>query len=406
MPRSSLSSVSSHAPPIWILAIAVSSANMGMAMLSPAVPLMRSDFDASAMSVQLVLAVFMVALGVGQMVAGTLSDRFGRRPVMLFGAALFSVSGFVAFFAPTIEILISLRFFQGAGAACCMAMGRVIISDSYVRSEAGRQMATITMIQTIVPILGFSFGGVIADTIGWRGSIAIMAISAFVTFFGALTLLGETNKNRTSAANFKSVTLAYKSLLLNRLFRLNAINSAMIVASFFAMGGFMPYQFKSYGLSAAEYGVYFSMTSVGYLIGNSISRRYAPRYGLDLTACVGAFGGVVSVVGMLVVHWLGFETPVPLTLCCVMFGVANGLTVANSIVGAVKAAGVHAGSATGLVGATQMLSGAVFSSLAIALNGDIYFANAMAVVISLSFISALSAYLALDPASRVEGGTN
>jgi sugar phosphate permease len=90
----------------------------------------------------------------------------------------------------------------------------------------------------------------------------------------------------------------------------------------------------------------------------------------------------------------------------VMFGVANGLTMANSIVGAVKAAGVHAGSATGLVGATQMLSGAVFSSLAIALNGDIYFANAMAVVIGLSLISALSAYLALDPASRMEGGTN
>lgn len=393
-------SAGTRVPPVWILALAVSSSNMGMALLSPAIPLMRSDFVASADTVQLVLSVFMVAVGLGQLVAGTLSDRFGRRPVLLVGAATFALSGFAALFAYSIESLIVLRLFQGFGAACCMAMGRVIINDSFVGTEAGRQMATITMIQTIVPIIGFSFGGLIADSVGWQGSIAIMAIGASLTFASAFALLAETKSERTSSVRFSAVAAAYVSLVRNPLFIANALNSAMIVGIFFAMGGIMPYEFGRYGLGAAEYGVYFSMTSIGYMVGNNISRRVVPRFGLDRTAFFGGVAGAIAVSAMLVVDIMDPSTPIALTVCCCCFGLANGLTVANSIVGAIRAAGPHSGSATGLVGAMQMLSGAIFGSLAIALGGDVEFVNAVFVMIGMSMVSALAAYYALDPKSR------
>lgn len=387
-------------PPVWILALAVSSANMGMALLSPAIPSLRTYFVASADTVQLVISVFLVAVGVGQLIAGTLSDRFGRRPVLLIGAATFALSGFFALFAGSIESLIVLRLFQGLGAACCMAMGRVIINDSFVGTEAGRQMATITMIQTIVPIMGFAFGGFIADSIGWQGSIAIMAISASLTFGSVFALLEETKANRAASVNFTSVAMAYLFLFRNPLFMANALNSAMIVGAFFTMGGIMPYEYGRYGLNAAEYGMYFAITSIGYMTGNNISRRVVPRFGLDRTALFGAISGAGAVSLMLAVDIANPATPIPLTVCCLMFGLANGLTVANSIVGAIKAAGPHSGSATGLVGGMQMLSGAVFGSVAIALGGDIEFANAAFVLIAMSVTSAVAAYYALDPKSR------
>ncbi|MGB1921541.1 MAG: MFS transporter, partial [Candidatus Puniceispirillaceae bacterium] len=104
-------------PPIWVLVLAVSSSNIGVSLLSPAVPLIRQSFLATADQVQLVLTGFMMALGIGQLIAGTLSDRFGRRPVMLVGSALFLLGGVGAFIATSIDMLVLMRVLQGAGAA-------------------------------------------------------------------------------------------------------------------------------------------------------------------------------------------------------------------------------------------------------------------------------------------------
>ena len=105
----------------------------------------------------------------------------------------------------------------------------------------------ITMIQTIVPIMGFAFGGFIADSVGWQGSIAIMAISASLTFGAAFTLLGETKSDRASSVAIGAVSRAYLSLIRNRLFVANSVNSAMIVGAFFTMGGIMPYEYAVMG---------------------------------------------------------------------------------------------------------------------------------------------------------------
>ena len=157
------------APPIWLLALAVSGANVGMSLLSPAILSLRQDLGASADEAQLVLSVFLVMLGLGQLGAGSLSDRIGRRPVLVYGSLLFLLAGFGALVAPNVEVLIVLRALQGVGAATCMAMGRVIINDSFDRNEAGRQLSTITMAQSVVPLIGFAFGGLLADMVGWRG---------------------------------------------------------------------------------------------------------------------------------------------------------------------------------------------------------------------------------------------
>jgi DHA1 family bicyclomycin/chloramphenicol resistance-like MFS transporter len=385
-------------PPIWMLALAVSGANVGISLLSPAIPDLRADLLATADEAQLVLSGFLVMLGLGQLGAGTISDSIGRRPVMLCGALLFSLTGIGAMFAPTIEILIGMRIFQGLGAAACMVMGRVIISDFYKREEAGKQLSTITMFQAVVPLLGFAFGGMLADLVGWRGAVGLMVLTATTVLIAASMLLQETRLERTPPMAISRILRSYLTLLLTPKFITNAGTGAVLTAGFFAMGGFMPYHFQRLGSSAFEFGLFFSATALGYLTGNSLNRTLGPRFGLDRAA----FGGsVLSFVAMSMMLAAGLTAIQPvISFCLFFYGVANGLVIANVIIGAVRAAGPYSGAATGLCGALQMAGSAALGSVIIGFGGDADFQLAISICWIVVTVGLMSAFLALDRPKR------
>jgi len=369
----------SLAPPIWVLAMAVSAANVGISVLSPAIPQMRDDLMATSDEAQLVLSAFLIMLGVGQLIAGSLSDRIGRRPVLVYGSLLFVLSGLGALFSTSIEMLVAMRIFQGLGAATCMAMGRVIISDSFQRAEAGRQMSTITMFQSVVPLLGFAFGGMLADLVGWRGSVGLMVVTAAIVFLGASLLLAESRDPSIKPVPASRILFVYGRLLVTPLFITNAMMAATVTAVFFAMGGFLPYEFKRLGSSAFEFGLYFSATPLGYMCGNSLSRSFGPRLGLDRAAFVGSVFSVATISVLLALALAGLATKPAISALLFCYGVANGLIVANSLVGAIRAAGPHSGAATGLCGALQMACSAGLGSLVIWLGGDTDFPLAVGI---------------------------
>ena len=214
-------------PPIWVLAFAVSGANVGISLLSPAIPDLRAELMATADQAQLVLSGFLVMLGLGQLGAGTLSDRIGRRPVMMGGAVLFTVSGLAALLSTTVEMLIVARLVQGLGAAACMAMGRVIISDSYERAEAGRQLSTITMFQAVVPLLGFAFGGMLVDLVGWRGTVSLMVATAMITLVSSYFLVAESRDDQGPVLPAGQILSTYGRLLVTQKFISNASAPAL-----------------------------------------------------------------------------------------------------------------------------------------------------------------------------------
>lgn len=384
------------APPIWILAVAVSGANVGISLLSPAIPDLRADLMATGDEAQLVLSGFLVMLGLGQLGAGTISDSIGRRPVMLSGALLFLLTGLGAMFAPTVEILIAMRVLQGLGAAACMVMGRVIISDSYERDEAGKQLSTITMFQAVVPLLGFGFGGMIADLVGWRGAVALMVLSAVTVLIGAFLLLQETRLQRTPAMALSRVLGSYLTLLMKPKFITNAGTCAVLTAGFFAMGGFMPYHFQRLGSSAFEFGLFFSFTALGYLTGNSLNRFLGPRLGLDRAAFCGSMLSFLSMSGLLVVALTDMAIQPVISFFLFFYGIANGLVIANAIIGAVRAAGPHSGAATGLCGALQMGLSGLLGSVIIGLGGDADFQLAVLICWLMVVVGIISAFLALE----------
>ena len=364
---------SSLAPPIWVLAMAVSAANVGISLLSPAIPQLRDNLMVTSDEAQLVLSAFLIMLGFGQLIAGSLSDRIGRRPVLVYGSLLFVLSGFGALLATSIGMLIFMRILQGLGAAACMAMGRVIISDSFQHAEAGRQMSTITMFQSVVPLLGFSFGGVLADLLGWRGPVCLMVVTAAIVFAGASMLLVESRDPSIKPLPAKRIISVYWQLLVTPLFITNALMAATVTAVFFSMGGFLPYEFKRLGSSAFEFGLYFSAAPLGYMCGNSLSRNFGPRLGLDRAAFIGSALSVAIISILLALTLAGLATKLTISSLLFCYGAANGLIVANSLVGAIRAAGLHSGAATGLCGALQMACSAGLGSLLIWLGGDTYF---------------------------------
>ena len=374
-------------PPIGVLILAASSANLGLAILSPVITILRDDFSASADRAQLVLSAFMLSVAISQLISGSLSDRFGRKRVLLGGSVIFIIGGIGALLSTTIDMLIGFRILQGAGAAACMTMGRVIVNDVYQGSEAARKLSIVSSAQAIVPALGFAFGGVIAEFIGWRGSIVMSYL-----------FIDESRRGDPVLFRPASLIAAYLALLKTPGVMFHGLTSGLAVGMFFAMGGAMPYEFDRMGIGPLEYGLFFAMTSVGYILGNFINGLLVGRVGVVHMAYLGSLLTVLVPMLMLAGGLTGLLTPLWLSFLCFCFGVCNGLVIANAMICSMRAAGSNSGAGTGLLGAMQMLFGGVAGSAIIALGGANHFSVTATGLLIMALCAALSSFLA--PNSR------
>ena len=385
-------------PPIGVLILAVSSANLGLAILSPVITILRDDFSALADRAQLVLSAFMLSVAISQLISGSLSDRFGRKKVLLGGSVIFIIGGIGALLSTTIDVLIGFRVLQGAGAAACMTMARVIVNDVYQGSEAARKLSIVSSAQAIVPALGFAFGGVIAEFIGWRGSIGIMVMGALLIAVMSYLFIDESRRGDPVLFRPASLIAAYLALLKTPGVMFHGLTSGLAVGMFFAMGGAMPYEFDRMGIGPLEYGLFFAMTSVGYILGNFINGLLVGRVGVVHMAYLGSLLTVLVPMLMLTGGLTGLLTPLLLSFLCFCFGVCNGLVIANAMICSMRAAGRNSGAGTGLLGAMQMLFGGVAGSAIIALGGADDFSVTATGLLIMALCAALSSFLA--PNSR------
>lgn len=380
------------APPVWFIAIAFASGVGGMTLISPALPLVMADTGSSSTSVQMLLTAYLVALSVGQLIYGTVSDWLGRRPVLLFGALLYSLGGIVAVFAESIELLTLYRVIQGLGAAACLSMGRAIINDCFDRQNAARSMATAQTIMAIVPILALTLGGLLAEWGGWRSTMSIIAIAGIVILVTALLTLKETNLQRINSISLSSLVSAYRNVLRRSVYRYYALANGMQVGMFFSMLGFLPYQYGRLGVSPSEFGLWFSLTPIFYILGNIANRFYFIERGIERAAMLGCILTLISILVMYVTQAIGMTHPLAIALPCCLFGFSNGIVISNTVVGAIHATGHNAGTGTGLLGAWQMAISGVMGSAIIGLGGAEDFFLAAGILIIMSVISVTSIF--------------
>ena len=382
-------------PNINLLAVIVAVPVIGMTIISPALTLIKNDLDISFSDTQLVLTLYFIFLALGQILSGPFSDKYGRKPILILGATIYSISAFAASYSSNIEILLILRCIQGFGAAACLSVGRTILSDCFEISEAAKQMSKMTAIMAIIPISCFIFGGFLAEFLGWRINLIALGVISLILIILISLLLQETLLNKAKSVSFKNIFLVYKRLIKNNSFNFFTITTAMQTSMFFAMNGFMPYEFERKGVSISEFGIWFSLTSVGYIFGNIINSKLTPMVGLEKMCFVGTVCSFCTVFIFFLNNNLGENGPLTLSLICVLFGCSNGFAVANSMTGAINSSKLNKGAASGLMGAFQVGSGGLAGFLIIYFGGAENFNICLFALFIMSGISIISSYLVL-----------
>ena len=383
-------------PNINLLAVIVAVPVIGMTIISPALTLIKDDLNISFSDTQLVLTLYFIFLALGQILSGPFSDKYGRKPILILGATIYSISAFAASFSSNIEILLILRCIQGFGAAACLSVGRTILSDCFEISEAAKQMSKMTAIMAIIPISCFIFGGFLAEFLGWRTNLIALGIISLTLIILMSLILQETLFNKAKSVSFKNVFLVYKGLVKNISFNFFTITTAMQTSMFFAMNGFMPYEFERKGVSISEFGIWFSLTSVGYIFGNIINSKLTPMVGLEKMCFVGTVCSFCTVFIFFLNNNLGENGSLTLSLICVLFGCSNGFAVANSMTGAINSSKLNKGAASGLMGAFQVGSGGLAGFLIIFFGGAENFNICLFALFIMSGISIISSYLVLN----------
>lgn len=349
-------------PHIVTLTLAASIGPLAINMFLPSLPGMARDFQADYSVMQLTVTLYLFAQAVIQLFIGPASDRFGRRPVMLFSLVTFVIGTIIALLAPTIEILIAARVLQSF-AAGGMVLARAMVRDTVPTNEAASKIAYITMGMAFVPTISPVIGGMLDAVYGWQASFFAMLIFGILGVALVWLDLGETNRVTSSsmAAQFRS----YPELLTSRRFWGYSATAAFTTGTFFAFLGGGPFvATEILGLGPAAYGFYFGIMSMGYIIGNFLSGRYTMQLGVDVMIVSGNVIAVVAMLVSLVLFSVGIDHPLALFLPAGFVGIGNGLALPSTNAGIVSVRPHLAGSASGLGGALQIAGGAALSVLA------------------------------------------
>lgn len=349
-------------PHIMTLVLATATGALAMNIFLPSLPGIARHFQADYAVVQLTVSLYLAAMAVLQLGIGPASDRFGRRPVMIACFVMFMFGSLGTILAPSIELLLAARVMQ-AFAAAGMVLSRAIVRDMVGPDEAASKIGYVTMGMAAVPMIAPTIGGLLDEAYGWQAAFLV------TLGFGAIALLiiyldlGETNHNRSTSV-FSQIR-SYPILFRSRRFWGYTSSAAFTSGTFFAFLGGGPYiATEMLGLRPSEYGLYFGLLSLGYMVGNFLSGRYAARIGINAMVLSGNVVATIGIALSLALFWSGVMHPSALFGPMALLGIGNGITLPSANAGIVSVKPQLAGSASGLGGAMQIGGGAVLSALA------------------------------------------
>lgn len=346
---------------VSLVAIAGLSA-LTMNIFLPALPAMASDLQVDYDRVQVLVSGYIAMTALVQLVIGPLSDRYGRRPVMIGALLILIVSSLVCMVATSIELLTVARMVQTAVVAG-LVLSRAIIRDMVPVEEAASMIGYVTMGMTLIPMIGPTLGGVLSDHFGWRSNFAAILIAALLVLLLICRDLGETNRQKSGS--FSEQFRAWPRLLTSPRFWGYTMAGTFTSGAFFAFLGGAPFVGGTLmGLTPSVLGLQFMFIAAGYIAGNYLSGRFARRAGIDMMMLI---GGVVALLGAAVPILLfaqGYMSYLAFFAPQVVVGFGNGLSLPSTNAGIVSVRPELAGSASGLGGAISMGGGAFVSWLA------------------------------------------
>ena len=358
-----------------ILLAAVSALGpVGMQILLPALPVIKQKFYVTNDVAQLTLSLSMLAIAIGTLVYGPLSDKFGRKRVMLVGIVITIFGSIVCFVADSIMLLISGRFIQAFGGAVGLVLARAIVRDVYGPEEAARVIATLVMVMVVLPMMSPALGGELMQRFGFESVFIVIAFASAIAFVFLFLWLPETLAKPVPFEGVKSMLMTFSKLLASRVFCGYAFCVTFVSVVFFSFISAAPEIMVSVlKRPPTEYGYYFIMIPAGFMTGNYVARHYGRTISIDNMIAIGASIGVIGIVLALLLQTLGMSSPVALFLPIALAVFGNGITLPNAQAAAINEFPEYAGTASGLTGFLQMaVSSVAAQAVALIFNGTVY----------------------------------
>lgn len=341
---------------IILLIIVVSLGPLALSSFVPALPSISEDMGVDAGYAQLALSLSMLSIAVTTLLYGPLSDRFGRRAVLIVSFAAASMGSALAYGAQELTGLIWGRVIQAAGVASGMVIARAIVQDVFGPQRMASVMGLVTGVMMAAPLLGPFLGGFMVESWGWRSIFALIGLSSLVVTVVMLVRLPETHSDRSERLSMTGIRRDFGALLRNRDFMRFNLYVAMAQSGLLTFIGGAPLIVEGvFGHPASAIGYYVSVMALGYMVGSLAASRFSlvlERGGMMWVGSIISIGGLglALVLALLRVQELGF-----LSLAIAAGAVGVGFALPAAQAGFTSAAAHIAGSASSLAGFMQML---------------------------------------------------
>lgn len=326
----------------------------------PSMPNLTASLGTNHTIAQLTLTLYLVAFALSQLVHGPLSDKYGRRPVLLIGIALYIISSLACSFAVNIEQLIIGRIFQAIGGCTGVVITRAIVRDLYQRDKAASILGYMTMVMALAPLTSPTIGGFIDQYSSWRGTFYFVSVMGIILFIFSFKGLHETNHNRIQSINVVEIASKYLILLKERQYLGFVTGMAFSSSVFFSFIAGAPFLVtKILKLEPSVYGFYFVMVSIGYMVGNFLSGKLTTQLGSFKMFMLSNIILFIAMIVLLYFSYIGISKPLYLFLPMSFVACANGLAIPSAMASALSIRPEIAGTASGLAGFTQIAMGAL-----------------------------------------------
>lgn len=342
-----------------LLAAVVALGPIATNLYLPALPSVRTYFDASVAEVQATFSVALVMFAFGILAWGPFSDRYGRRAAILSGLAIVVVGALVCLTARSLDWLVAGRAIQAFGTATGLVVARAIVSDRYPAERMVRVLAQLTMVAVTGNSLAPVLGGFLTAGFGWRSVFAVLVLATAATAFMVWRFLPETRPATGKPPRGREMAATAWSLVRMPMFAGCVLQSAVVYATFLVFISLAPYVMVSaLGRPTTEFGFYYVLIAAGYFLGNWSVSRLMGRHDVHWMVVTGVVITVVGALAALAFAALGLEHPLWIFVPVGILSYGQGLALPNVTATAVSLAPQHAGVASSTIGFLQQLIGA------------------------------------------------
>jgi MFS transporter, DHA1 family, multidrug resistance protein len=359
---------------ILLLAAASALGPVAMQIMLPAIPIVRKSFDISTGTAQLTLSLSMFSIAVATLIYGPLSDRYGRRPIMLIGICITVLGSILCMMAGSVEWLIAGRIVQAAGGAVGLVLARAIVRDIYDSGQAASIIATLVMVMVVMPMISPLIGGELMVRFDWHSIFYLVAVISLGMLVAMYRLLPETLATPIPFTGTINMLTNYMGLFKSPVFTAYAISTAFISVVFFTFISAAPEVMVSVlNRPPNEYGYYFIMVPAAFMAGSFIARKRSREMGIHRMITMGSRLCLFGIVLAIALHIAGLHHPLALFVPIAISTLGNGISLPNAQAGAMNEFPHMAGSASGLTGFLQMALSALAAQLvALLFNGTVY----------------------------------